>query len=84
MFNNNSKFLNNVQCNVLTESLSYQSQETTCWQLARKTDDFRFDSHVCQDCIVYKYAKPNDESNKQQIEKILHLRESYKEEPGIK
>ena len=84
MFIDNSNFKNYVQCNVLEEFLAQTFQETSCWQLARKIDDFRFDCHVCQDCIVYKYAKPNDEVNKQQIEKILHKRKILKIAPIIK
>ena len=74
MFIDNLNFLNHVQCNILQEYFTQTFEETSCWELARKIDDFRFDCHVCQDCIVYKYAKPNDEFNKQQIEKILHKR----------
>jgi len=83
MFIDNSNFLNHVQCSVFEEYLTQTFKETSCWQLARKIEDFRFDSHVCQDCIVYKYAKPNDEFNKQQIEIILHKRKILKEVSNI-
>ena len=73
-----------VKCNVLQEYFAETFEETSCWQLARKIDDFRFDGYVCQDCIVYKYAKPNNEFNKQQIEKILHKRKTLKIAPIIK
>ena len=84
MFIDNSNFLNHVQCSVFEEYLTQTFKETSCWQLARKIDDFRFDYHVCQDCIVYKYAKPNDEFNKQQIEEILHKRKILRTSPIIK
>lgn len=77
MFLNNSYFLNHVQCHVLEEYHAKAFKEASCWQLARKIDDVRFECYVCQDCIVYKYAKPNDEYNKQQIEKILHQRKYF-------
>jgi hypothetical protein len=73
-----------VQCNVLEAYVVQTFKETSCWQLAQKIDDFRFDGYVCQDCIVYKYAKPNDEFNKQQLEKILHKRKILKTEPITK
>ena len=84
MFIDNSNFLNHVQCSVFEEYHTQTFKETSCWQLARKIDDFRFDCYVCQDCIVYKYAKPNDEFNKQQIEKILHKRKILRIVPNIK
>ena len=74
MFIDNSNLLNHVQCSVFEEYLTQPLKEPSCWQLARKIADFRFDCYVCQDCIVYKYSKPNDEFNKQQIEEILHKR----------
>ena len=82
MFIDNSNFLNHIQCNIFEEYLTQTFKETSCWQLARKIDDFRFDGYVCQDCIVYKYAKPNDEVNKQQIGKILHKRKNPQESPN--
>ena len=84
MFIDSSNFLNHVQCSVFEEYLTQTFKESSCWQLARKIDDFRFDGHVCQDCIVYKYAKPNDDFNKQQIEKILLKRKILKKAPIIK
>ena len=74
MFTDNSNFSDHVRCNVLEKYLAQTFKETSCWQLARRIDDFRFGFYVCQDCIVYKYAKPNDEFNKKQIEKILRKR----------
>ncbi len=73
-FTNSSIFLNHVQCDVFEEYFAQRIKNTSCWQLARKKDDFRFDCHVCQDCIVYKYAKPDDECIRQQVETILHKR----------
>ena len=84
MFIDSSNFLNHVQCSVFEEYLTQTFRESSCWQLARKIDDFRFDGRVCQDCIVYKYAKPNDEFNKQQIEKILHKRKILRKSSNSK
>ena len=74
MFIDNSNFLNHVQCYVLEKYLAQTFKETSCWQLAQKTDDFLFDYYVCHDCIVYIYAKTTDELARQQIEKILNER----------
>ena len=65
---------NHVQCNVFQEYSKQTFEVTSCWELAQKLDDFRFNGCVCQDCIVYKYAKLNDEFDKQEIEKILRKR----------
>jgi hypothetical protein len=84
MFIDNLIFSNHVQCNVLQEYFAQTFEETSCWQLARKIDDFRFNCYVCKDCIVYKYAKPSNEFNKQQIEKILLKRKILQIAPIIK
>ena len=77
MFIDNSDFLNHVQCYVLEKYFAQTLKETSCWQLAQKIDDFRFDYYVCQNCIVYIYAKATDEVTKQQIEKTLHERKIF-------
>lgn len=74
MFIDNSNFLNHVQCYVLEKYLAQAVKHTSCWQLAQKIDDFRFDYFVCQDCFVHIYATATDELSKQQLEEILHNR----------
>ena len=74
MFIDNSDFFNHAQCYVHEKYFAQTLKETSCWQLAQENEDFRFDYYVCQECIVYLYAKTTDEFIKQQIEKILYER----------
>lgn len=77
MINAEKNFIDKIQCRVLEKYLVLAEKErscSSCWKLAEKICDFRFDYNVCQDCIVHVYATDNDESSKQQLENILHKR----------
>ena len=52
------------------------NNEKSCWDLAEKMRDFRFDYKICQDCIVHVYSLENNESISSQLENILRRRKT--------
>lgn len=53
----NKWYLNNKKCNVLESFIHHANHESSCWDLAERTGDFRFEYNVCLDCIVYIQLK---------------------------
>ena len=74
MINPERNFIEKIHCRVLEKYLVHGEEETSCWKLAEKICDFRFDYNVCQDCIVRVYSTDDDETSKQQLSNILHKR----------
>ena len=76
MLESKLNFLDHVQCHVFEKNIAQLKQESSCWELAAKMNDFRFDYNVCHDCIVHIYSTENDEPSRQQLENILRKRKN--------
>ena len=74
MLETKKEVIGGVQCHVYDESLSLDSQNLSCWELAERNNDFCFEYKVCQDCLVYKYATAHVESAREHFEDILLTR----------
>lgn len=48
------------------------AQAESCWEIARRLDDYRNALNVCRDCIVYLAKHETSVLSEQEIKEILH------------
>ena len=48
--------------------------ETPCWEIAKRTEDFRNVSNTCKDCVVYLLKEETSVLRKKELQDIMKQR----------